>query len=335
LHILERIEGKKIIIKGLQILFPLVLGAVIMVWMYRDFDFGRVKDTLLHGMDYGWMLLSLVFGVTAQMFRGWRWRLSLDPLGEHPRRSRCVYAIFVSYAANLVVPRVGEISRCAILKRYDGVNVAKSLGTVVTERLVDSLCIVLFAAFTLLSETTVFRRFFRLTGTRTSDLATLLSSSDLYIIIICALATLALLYLLVRRLKVFTKVMSVLRDVWMGIASVGRMHRTGLYVVYTLGIWVSYFLHFWITYYAFSFTASLGMGAACVMFILGSFAVVVPTPNGAGPWHFVIITALALYGVDKVDAGIFALVVHTIQTLLILALGVYGLAALPLTKKSR
>jgi uncharacterized membrane protein YbhN (UPF0104 family) len=60
------------------------------------------------------------------------------------------------------------------------------------------------------------------------------------------------------------------------------------------------------------------------MFILGSFAVVVPTPNGAGPWHFVIITALTLYGVEKVDAGMFALVVHAVQTLLIVVTGVVG-----------
>jgi hypothetical protein len=69
------------------------------------------------------------------------------------------------------------------------------------------------------------------------------------------------------------------------------------------------------------------------MFVLGSFAVVVPTPNGAGPWHFVIITLLTLYGVDKVDAGIFALIVHGIQTFLLILLGVYGLGALPLTRK--
>jgi hypothetical protein len=324
LHILEQIEGKKLLSRGTQIVFPLILGAAILWWTYRDFDFHRVKDVLLHGMDYGWMALSLVFGVTAQWFRGWRWRLSLDPLGEHPRRSHCVYSIFVSYAANLVVPRVGEISRCAILKRKDGVSVAKSLGTVVTERLVDSACILLLAAVSLTVELPVFRRFFLQTGTRTEELHALLSSSDLYIIILCAMATAGLIYLLVRHLKVFTKVKTVLKDVWAGIASVGRMQRPGLYVTYTAGIWASYFLHFWLTFYAFPFTAGLSLGAALVMFILGSFAVVVPTPNGAGPWHFVIITALTLYGVEKVDAGMFALVVHAVQTLLIVVTGVVG-----------
>jgi hypothetical protein len=332
-NILEENGLKKIITRGLQIVFPLVLGAVILVWMYRDFDFQRVGHVLLHGMDYGWMTLSLVFGVTAQLFRGWRWRLSLDPLGEHPRRSRCVYAIFVSYAANLVVPRVGEISRCAILKKYDGVGFTKSLGTVVTERVIDSACILLFALFTLLTQQAVFRTFFRQTGTRGDDFSALFTSVDLYLIILCVVATAVLLYLLLRRLSIYTKVKATLANLWQGIASVRNVHRPWLYVVYTLGIWVSYYLHFWLTFYCFPFTDTLTAGAACVMFVLGSFAVVVPTPNGAGPWHFVIITLLVLYGVDKVDAGIFALLVHGIQTFLLLLLGVYGMVALPFQKR--
>lgn len=321
--------------RSLQVSFPLVLGAAILVWMYRDFDFQQVRRVFFEAMDPLWMGLSLLFGVTAQLFRGWRWRLALDPLGEHPRRSRCVYAVFVSYAANLVVPRVGEISRCAILRRYDGTGFSRSLGTVVTERLVDSLCILLFAAATLVMQLPVFRRFFLQTGTRSLQLPEGLTAAHLYIIIICAVATIALLWLLLRRLSVFTRVRTVLSDVWSGILSVRHVHRPGLYVVYTLGIWLSYYLHFWLTFYCFPFTQHLPPGAACVMFVLGSFAVVVPTPNGAGPWHFVIITLLTLYGVDKVDAGIFALIVHGIQTFLLILLGVYGLGALPLTRKNK
>ena len=57
------------------------------------------------------------------------------------------------------------------------------------------------------------------------------------------------------------------------------------------------------------------------MFVGGTFAVIVPTPNGAGPWHFAVITMMMLYGVNATDAGIFALIVHGIQTLLVIVLG--------------
>ena len=119
------------------------MGGFILFWVYRDFDFAEAGDVLKHGTNWWWMLFSLLFGIFAQVFRGWRWRQTLEPLDTFPKRRDCVNAIFVSYAASLIVPRIGEVSRCGILAKYDDVSFAKSLGTVVTERLVDTLTILL------------------------------------------------------------------------------------------------------------------------------------------------------------------------------------------------
>jgi Uncharacterised protein family (UPF0104). len=151
----------KIIKKTLKIVLPILLGGFILYWVYRDFDFERAKEVLLHGTDWGWMLLSLLFGVMSHVLRGWRWRQTLEPLGAYPKRSDCVDAIFISYAANLMLPRVGEVSRCGVLVKYDDVSFSKSLGTVVTERLVDTLCILLITGLTFMAQMPVFLRFFR------------------------------------------------------------------------------------------------------------------------------------------------------------------------------
>ena len=103
--------------------------------------------------------------------------------------------------------------------------------------------------------------------------------------------------------------------------------------MYTIGIWVCYFLEFYLAFYAFDFSSHLGVSAGLVMFVVGTLAVIVPTPNGAGPWHFAVMTMMVLYGVGKEDAGIFALLVHGIQTFLLILLGIYGLSALPFTNK--
>ena len=138
---MEGTERKKIFKKVLQVIFPLLLGIFILVWVYRDFNFQRVGEVMLHGMDYGWIALSLLFGVFANLFRGWRWKLALEPLNEYPKTANCVYAIFISYASNLVIPRVGEVTRCGVLSKYDGISFPKSLGTVVSERMIDTLCV--------------------------------------------------------------------------------------------------------------------------------------------------------------------------------------------------
>ena len=330
---MEGTERKKIFKKILQVVFPLLLGTFILVWVYRDFNFQRVGEVLTDGMDYRWMALSLVFGVFANLFRGWRWKLALEPLGEYPKTSHCVYAIFISYASNLVIPRVGEVTRCGVLSKYDGVSFSQSLGTVVSERMIDTLCVGLITGLVLLLQMPVFATFFAETGTNVGRYAEVLTSGHFYLIILCALAILVLAFFLIRNIALFAKLKGILQNIWQGVITLKDIRQIPLYIMYTLGIWVCYFLEFYLTFYAFDFSAHLGITAGLVMFVVGTLAVIVPTPNGAGPWHFAVMTMMMLYGVGKEDAGIFALLVHGIQTFLLILLGIYGLSALPFTNK--
>ena len=71
---------KKLLKKTLKLILPIVLGGFILFWVYRDFDFAEAGDVLKHGTNWWWMLFSLLFGIFAQVFRGWRWRQTLEPL---------------------------------------------------------------------------------------------------------------------------------------------------------------------------------------------------------------------------------------------------------------
>ena len=330
---MEKTEGKKIFKKAFQVVLPLFLGAFILVWVYRDFSFQRIWKVLCDDMNYGWMLFSLVFGVTACVFRGLRWKLALEPLGEFPKTANCIYAIFLSYASSLVIPRVGEVVRCGVLSKYDGVSFPKSLGTVVSERMVDTFCMGCIVGLTLFLNLPAFTTFFEETGTDIAQFTAVFNSGHFYLAILCALAIAILLFFLIRNVALFAKLKGILANVWQGIAALKDIRNVPLYIMYSIGIWLSYFLEFYVAFYAFGFSAGLGVLAALVMFVVGTFAVLVPTPNGAGPWHFAVMTMMMLYGVGKEDAGIFALLVHGIQTFLLILLGIYGLSALPFTNK--
>lgn len=330
----DKLRMNKLLKKALKLILPLVLGGFILYWVYRDFDFAKAGDVLLHGTNWWWMILSLMFGVLAQCFRGWRWKLALEPLGVHPRTSDCVDAIFISYAASLVVPRIGEVSRCGVLARYDDVSFSKSLGTVVTERLVDMLCIAFITGLTFLLQMPVFITFFEQTGTKIPSLMHLLTSVWFYIVLFCAIGVLVLLYYLRHAFFFYEEVKGIALNVYEGIMSLKNVKNVPLFILYSFLIWFCYFFHFYITFYCFGFTEHLGILAALVMFVGGTFAVIVPTPNGAGPWHFAIISMMMLYGVNVTDAGVFALIVHGIQTLLVVLLGIYGIAVLSLKKRS-
>ena len=250
--------------------------------------------------------------------------MALKPLGEHPRRSTCVDAIFLSYAASLVVPRIGEVTRCGTLKKADGVSFTKSLGTVVTERVVDSVIMLVFTGVAFLTQLPMFVSFLQETGTNLSDIMHRFTATGYLVTLLCLVTALAAAVILIHKFRVFRKGRDMLHDLWQGIISLRDVDNLPLYLFYSILIWVGYFLHFYTAFFCFDFTTGFSPSASFLIFCVGTFAVLVPTPNGAGPWHFAVKTMLVLYGVAEQQAILFALVVHTVQTALVVVLGMFG-----------
>ena len=150
---------------------------------------------------------------------------------------------------------------------------------------------------------------------------------------VCGLSALLLLHLLLKKLSIYNKVKATFSGIWQGVLSLRHVSNVPLYLLFTLGIWGSYFLHYYLTFFCFSSTAHLGITCALVTFVVGSIAVIVPTPNGAGPWHFAVKTMLILYGLADQDALYFVLIVHTVQTMLVVALGIWGAIGLSMTQR--
>lgn len=322
---------KKAVSTTLKIALPLILGGAILYWMYRDFDFASIEDVLLEQMDWTWMLLSFPFGILAMVFRGLRWRQTLKPLNENPRASVCVNAIFLSYAVSLVIPRIGEFARCGVLTRHEKTDFAKALGTVVTERAVDLVIMLIITFSTILLQLRVFNHFFASTGTRIDGIVSKFSTTGWIVTFICCIAAIMLIYLLLRKLSFYNRIRQTMRNLMKGITSLRNVDNPLLYIIYSIAIWVCYFLHFYLTFFCFDFTSNLGVTCALVCFVVGTIAVIVPTPNGAGPWHFSIKTMLTLYGVAAANALYFVLIVHCLQTLLVVFMGIYAWIRLGLT----
>lgn len=325
---------KNILNTVLKVLLPIAFGIAILWWMYRGFDWEQICNAC-QTMRWDWMALSLLFGILPQVMRGLRWRLTLRPMGEFPRRRICIDSIFLSYASSLVVPRIGEVTRCGTLRSHDGVSFSRALGTVVTERVVDSVIMLLFTAVAFILQVPMFRYFMEKTGTGFQGFMGRFTHTGYLVTLVCLITVVGLFLWIVWKLKAFQKVKGVVLDLGKGITSLRNVENLPLYLFYSFGIWIGYFLHFWLTFYCFGYTQELSISAALAVFCVGSFAVLVPTPNGAGPWHFAVKTMLVLYGIAENSAIVFALIVHTLQTMLIAVLGIYGWADLNIAGKKK
>ena len=318
---------KKLINSTLKTVLPILLGVLILYMVYDDFDFSQLWSEL-RTMNLFWFAVTVFFGIMSHVIRGWRWKLTLAPLGYNPSAATCVDSVYVAYAANLVLPRVGEVSRCVVLERHEHIPFAHSLGTLVMERMLDTLMVLLITVVAVALQWPMFCEFLGETGVQMPGGGMLSSPRGWMITLLSLLAVVALCYFVLRKLAIWKKFKSFISRFMEGVLSLKRMKHGWLFVLETFGIWFCYFMQFYLCFFCFDFSSDLSLAAGLLLFVGGSIAVVVPTPNGAGPWHYVVINMMILYGVLPNDAQVFALIVHSTQTLLVAVLGLYGIAAL-------
>jgi len=255
------------------------------------------------------------------IFRGLRWHQLIEPVCPGGRRKVTVLSIFVSYAANLIFPRAGEVVRCGILKKSDGLSFSKTLGTVITERIVDVVCLLLIALATVFLQMSVFRDFFSKNPSSLHKLIGLVASPILWGGLLILFLLIVFLRKHISQFGFYEKIHGFILRLWEGMKSIVTLKHPLLFVFWSVAIWLIYFLMFYIGKYFFSFEIPLGVLAMLSGFVMGSFSMVAPVQGGIGAYHFMVIYTLMFYGISEPDAGIFALVIHGLQTIITLVAG--------------
>jgi len=303
---------------------PLLIAVAILVFTYRDYDFSAFWSDMKR-IDWWWLALALSFSAAGPFFRGVRWNLLLEPIGYKVPKKDTVLTVFTGYAANIIIPRVGEISRCGILEECAGVPFSKGLGTLVAERFVDAVLLGLIVLTTILTNIPAFVKLF----TPESDAATavaqastpLLQNPKFYMWLAIAAVIIVLCIFIGRKIGLKDKIKGFLKGFWEGFLALKNVRNLPLFIFYSLAIWVCYYLELYLAFYCMPSTAQAGMRAGLVCFAASSVAVLVPTPNGAGPWNLAIVKMLGVYGVPESDAQPFSFVLHLSQTLIYLLCG--------------
>lgn len=284
------------------------------MWIYRGFDFTPLGKVFKVSDNYLWILLSLFVGVAANVFRAFRWRMLLVGAKIGIKRRRAIELVFISYLINSVTPRLGELTRSLLVRRGDIEISTKAFGTVVVEKLADVCCLIVLVI------SAVVLRWEDTTGLATrliAGLSSAVSSYTLYIIvgvIACVILGLAL--------PKITHLNRLFQNLWKGITAIACLERPWTFILLCFCIWTCNFLQIYLLIPCFEELSSFSVIDALYLFTVASVGVLMPTPGGAGPWHFAIVKTLtSLYGVNGQVAKLFALVTHGLKTALVMLLG--------------
>lgn len=324
---------RKILRTAAKIFIPLVFGGFLIWFLYRDLDLTEIWTVIKKGVRYDIILFSLLFGLGGNIMRGLRWALLIDPLNTPYKKSNAINATLGTYAVNLVFPRVGEVWRCGVLAKYDKIPFSKLFGTLLIDRVSDTLVVGLLTFLIFIFNIGFFNTLFAHNPVLANGVYSMFNSIWIYVTI---LISSIIIWVVLRYMKRFTlvqKARNMLGNIWSGIKTVWLMEHKIKFLLYTVLIWTGYFFYFYITFYAFEFTRGLGITVGLIAFTMSSIGVAVPVQGNIGPWHFMVIATLVCFGVTSNDAAAFALVVHAIQTIWIGLCGLFGIVALPFTNK--
>jgi glycosyltransferase 2 family protein len=330
---------KSRILTFVKFVFFLGLG-VFIIWLSLKDLSQTERSKILESFkiaNYYWVVLAIILGVFSHLLRTLRWRIFLEPLGYSPSVKNTFYAVMIGYFANMAINRLGEVTRCTVLAKYEKIPFQKSFGTVVTERALDMVMFILLFFLTIFTQIGTIASYLnnnvypKLSGTFSNPFsrpAVVYGALALGVILIISFIALRKK---IGRSKFLQKIIKVVLGFWEGMKSLTQIKRPVLFIIYTFSIWVLYFFMLYLCFFSLSESSSLGFGAGLSALVLGSAGIII-TPGGIGLYPVIIQETLFLYHISNTTGLALGWIAWTAQTVMILAVGGISLIALSFNK---
>lgn len=328
---------KKYLSLILQYVIFLGLGIFLIWWSMKSLspeDMRSLKESL-GAANYLLVLPAMGMIFLSHYSRALRWRIMLEPLGYQPSRSNTFIAVLLGYFFNLLVPRMGEVVKCTTLAKYEKTPVDKLIGTMVAERALDVVCLLVSFGLAIgtqmdLMDGLLGEQMAKIRGGGAGIGRTvLLGLSGLLIMVLG--------YFLLRRFRhiaIIEKIWALANGIWQGLTSIRLIERKVEFVLHTVFIWTMYLMSIRLGFYAMEPVSHLGMGPSLTLLWTGSLAMIA-TQGGIGAYQIAVQKSLALYGVLPVAGLAFGWLLWAFQTVLMLVAGILCLIILPILNRDK
>ncbi len=314
----------KVIFSVIKYLLILGIGAGLLFLAFRGVSLENTLDEMLHANMF-WVFVSIAASLVAFFSRAIRWNMLIEPLGFKPSVLNTSASLMVGYIANLAIPRIGEISRCAMLNRSEKIPLDPLIGTVIVERIIDVICLLLCLLFVAFTEYNRLGNFLtqNIFDPAARKFQSIINSPILLTSIAAVLALIILLFIRKRNNSnsFSARITGLLKGIVNGINSVSKLKKPFTFIFHTVLIWFMYFLMSYTCFRALEATASLDWHAGFFLLVVGGMGMSAPVQGGIGAYHLLVSQGLLLYGVTINHGLSFATLMHTSQTLIVILLG--------------
>ncbi|MDA0740835.1 MAG: lysylphosphatidylglycerol synthase transmembrane domain-containing protein [Bacteroidetes bacterium] len=308
--------------KTLQYVLFLSIGVALLYLTFKNVNpvdlWNNLKEVPLSGL-----LLVICIGFVAIVFRGLRWVQMLQSLGYTVHGMRAIAAVAFSYLVNLVTPRVGEVARCTALHRTDKVPIDKLVGTVVLERVVDTLLFGIVTLSTVVISGDELRDFMTQSGAQLPALS-LVSTISIAGVFVALLAVVVFTRKVWMQWSVAQKVAGFATGMITGLRSLRTVNNKPLFWLYSIGIWTCYVATIAIGFTIVEGVQGIGPEQAFFVSVAAGLGFVIPVPGGIGAYHYLVSKALVVLGLSPFIGTSFATLIHSSQSLMFVLTGALG-----------
>jgi glycosyltransferase 2 family protein len=311
---------------AIQYIISLGLAVVLIYFALRNQDLNQIGETLSKANPL-YIVISTIMLTVSHIARTLRWKILYKPLGFVPTSKNLFLALMSGYFMNQLIPRLGEVTRCGVLQKVEKIPLPISFGTVIAERLMDLIMLILLFCFTFFIEFDRLNAFFfdflnaRYSAITDSSTVLILLSA----IIIFGAVTVYFIYQRfkekIHNNKIFSKVLGLVENIIKGVISIKKIRQWEAFVFYTILIWVMYYGASFIVVFSLPQTSNLSYLAGFSILLMGSLAMTAPVQGGIGAFHLLVSAVLVLYGISEKDGTSFAILVHSSQYLFTLISG--------------
>jgi len=271
--------------------------------------------------------ISIFLGILGHISRAVRWNYLLEPLGYKPKLKNNVLIILMAYFANLGIPRTGEILRATALTTYEEVPFEKGIGTIITERVIDVIMLLLIIAITFLLHTDIILGYLQEIGLPMNKILILIGIGLLGLVVFTA-------FIKKSNNRFANKIKEFVNGLMEGVLSIFKMKHKWLFILHTVFIWGCYVGMLWVIKFTVPETMALSLGQLMVAFVAGALAMMF-TNGGIGLYPIAVSQALAIFGISKVSGDAFGWIMWIAQTLMIVVFGAISFLILPLLNRNR
>lgn len=310
----------------LQITIPLAIGIFLIWYVFSLFTPEQTDEIVVHfkNANYTFVVLAVLLSVLSHFVRAYRWSFMLEPLGYRPRLANNFMAISIAYLMNLFIPKSGELSRAVIINKYEKVPINNALGTIIIERVVDLILLLMFTVVALFLEYDVLYNY----------LIEIVPVKKLFILgaILLFLFGVFLLFLKYSKSKLNQKIRKFILGIKEGILTIFNMKQKWAFIFHSLLIWALYIASFYLSTLALEETSTIAIGTLIICFVVGSFSFAF-TNSGFGSYPAAIMAILLVFGIDKELGFAFGWIVWTSNIAYILIAGGLSFLLLPFYNK--